>query len=51
MAQDPLTKITYGLFVAAAKDETVRDVGCVVNTVCQVTVTPVMVSLTVNKLN
>ena len=51
MAQDPLTKITYGLFVAAAKDETGRDVGCVVNTVCQVTVTPVMVSLTVNKLN
>ena len=51
MPQDPLTKITYGLFVAAAKDELGRDVGCVVNTVCQVTVTPVMVSLTVNKQN
>ena len=51
MALDPLTKITYGLFVAASRDENGRDVGCVVNTVCQVTVTPVMVSLTVNKLN
>ncbi|MBP5626751.1 flavin reductase [bacterium] len=51
MPLDPLAKITYGLFVAATKDGSGRDVGCIVNTACQVTVTPLMVSLTVNKLN
>ena len=51
MPLDPLAKITYGLFVAATKDGSGRDVGCIVNTACQVTVTPTMVSLTVNKMN
>ena len=51
MPLDPLAKITYGLFVAATKDGSGRDVGCIVNTACQVTVTPTMISLTVNKMN
>jgi len=51
MPIDPICKITYGLFVCSSLDSASREVGCVVNTVCQVTSTPQQVSLTVNKEN
>ncbi len=42
--------LSYGLFVLTARDGT-RDNGCVINTVQQVTGTPLRVSIAVNKEN
>lgn len=50
MADDPMYKLTYGLFVVTA-NENGRDNGCITNTVGQVTSEPERVSLTVNKSN
>ena len=45
-----LNNISYGLFVLTAKEGT-KDNGCIVNTVAQVTVSPLAISITVNKNN
>ena len=42
--------LTYGLFVLTAKDG-VKDNGCIVNTVSQVTTEPNRICVAVNKLN
>jgi flavin reductase (DIM6/NTAB) family NADH-FMN oxidoreductase RutF len=42
-------KISYGLFVLTGKDQT--DGGCIVNTVQQITQTPLKISVAVNKGN
>ncbi len=52
MDQKAMFKLSYGLFVltARAKENDVeRDNGCIVNTVQQVTDTPLRISVTVNK--
>ncbi len=43
-------KLSYGLFVLSAKDEN-KDNGCIINTVMQVTDTPMQITVTVNKNN
>ena len=43
-------KLSYGLFVLTAKDGD-KDNGCIVNTVAQITETPLRISVTVNKAN
>jgi len=43
-------KLSYGLFVLTAKDSD-RDTGCIINTVLQLTSTPLRISVTVNKAN
>ena len=45
-----LFKIQYGLYVLTAKDE-VKDNGCIINTVSQVTNTPSRIMIAVNKQN
>ena len=50
MADNPIYKLTYGLFVVTA-NENGKDNGCITNTVGQVTSEPNRVSLTVNKAN
>ena len=45
-----LNKISYGLFVLTASDGGKLN-GCIINTLSQVTVSPVRVSVTVNKAN
>ena len=45
-----LNNISYGLYVLTAK-EGEQDNGCIVNTLQQVTVSPYVVSVTVNKDN
>ena len=49
---DPVVmqKIGYGLYVLSAK-EGEKDNGCIINTLIQVTQTPMRVSITVNKAN
>jgi flavorubredoxin/flavin reductase (DIM6/NTAB) family NADH-FMN oxidoreductase RutF/rubredoxin len=49
---DPQTmfKLSYGLFVLTARDGS-KDNGCIINTVMQVTASPVRVSIAVNKAN
>ena len=51
-AADPQTmfKLSYGLFVLTARDGN-KDNGCIINTVAQVTVSPIRISITVNKTN
>jgi Uncharacterized flavoproteins len=51
-AVDPNTmfKLSYGLFVLTARDGN-KDNGCIINTVMQVTVTPVKITIAVNKAN
>ena len=44
-----LFKIGYGLYVLTAKDE--KDNGCIINTVMQVTSTPLQIAIAVNKRN
>ncbi len=44
-----MNKLSYGLFVLTARNE--RDNGCIVNTVAQVTQTPLRVTVAVNKSN
>jgi len=43
-------KLSYGLFVLTAKDGQ-KDNGCIVNTVIQVTASPMRIALAVNKTN
>jgi flavorubredoxin/flavin reductase (DIM6/NTAB) family NADH-FMN oxidoreductase RutF len=43
-------KLSYGLFVLTARDGD-KDNGCIINTVMQVTVTPVKITIAVNKAN
>jgi flavorubredoxin/flavin reductase (DIM6/NTAB) family NADH-FMN oxidoreductase RutF len=43
-------KLTYGLFVLTAKEGT-KDNGCITNTATQITVSPLRISLAVNKAN
>ena len=45
-----LFKLSYGLFVITANDYG-KDNGCIINTVMQVTDTPLRISFTVNKSN
>jgi flavorubredoxin/flavin reductase (DIM6/NTAB) family NADH-FMN oxidoreductase RutF len=49
---DPNTmfKLSYGLFVLTAGDGN-KDNGCIINTVMQVTVTPIKITIAVNKAN
>ena len=51
-AVDPNTmfKLSYGLFVLTARDGN-KDNGCIINTVMQITVTPVKITIGVNKAN
>ncbi len=44
-----MNKLSYGLFVLTARSE--RDNGCIVNTVAQITQTPLRVTVAVNKAN
>jgi len=43
-------KLSYGLFVLTAKDGE-KDNGCIINTVTQITASPVKISIAVNKAN
>ena len=43
-------KLTYGLFVLTARDGD-KDNGCIINTVTQITSTPIRISIAVNKAN
>jgi len=43
-------KLSYGLFVLTVRDGD-RDNGCIINTVAQMTETPLRISITVNKAN
>ena len=45
-----LFKIGYGLYVLTANDG-VKDNGCIINTVMQVTSNPCQIAIAVNKLN
>ena len=45
-----LFKIGYGLYVVTSKDDK-KDNGCIVNTVTQLTDTPLRVAVNINKLN
>jgi len=49
---DPTTlfNLTYGLFVLSSKDKD-RQVGCIVNTVTQITESPLRITVAVNKKN
>lgn len=49
MDTNVLFKISYGLYVLTAKDE--KDNGCIINTVMQVTSTPLQIAIAVNKRN
>ena len=51
-AIDPaaMFKLSYGLFVLTAKDGN-KDNGCIINTTTQITVTPLRISIAVNKAN
>ena len=48
--QSTMFKLSYGLFVLTAKDGA-KDNGCIVNTVLQLTVSPLRISVAVNKAN
>lgn len=48
MDQKAMFKLSYGLFVLTARQDG-KDNGCIVNTVQQVTDTPLRISVTVNK--
>lgn len=50
MNNDVMFKISYGLYVLTAKDGDKQN-GCIVNTLQQVTDTPLRVTITVNKNN
>jgi flavin reductase (DIM6/NTAB) family NADH-FMN oxidoreductase RutF/flavodoxin len=43
-------KLSYGLFVLTARDGN-KDNGCIINTVMQITVTPIKITIGVNKAN
>ena len=46
--KETLFKLTYGLFVLSARDG-MKDNGCIINTVMQVTDTPLQIAVAVNK--
>jgi len=48
--QAAMFKLSYGLFVLTAKDGD-KDNGCIVNTVTQITASPLRISVAVNKAN
>lgn len=48
--KETLFKLTYGLFVLSARDG-MKDNGCIINTVMQVTDTPLQIAVAVNKSN
>jgi len=48
--KETLFKLTYGLFVLSARDG-MKDNGCIINTVMQVTDTPLQIAVAVNKNN
>ena len=48
--KETLFKLTYGLFVLSARDG-LKDNGCIINTVMQVTDTPLQIAVAVNKNN
>ena len=48
--KETLFKLTYGLFVLSTRDG-MKDNGCIINTVMQLTDTPLQVSVAVNKNN
>lgn len=50
MDKAAMYKLTYGLFVLTAKDG-IKDNGCIINTVMQVTTTPNRMIIVVNKQN
>ncbi len=50
MDNSALFKIGYGLYVLTAKDDS-KDNGCIINTVMQVTVSPLVMVIGVNKQN
>ena len=50
MAANPMNNISYGLYVLSAKDGE-KDNGCIVNTVTQVTASPNIIAVAVNKGN
>lgn len=50
MADNPMLNVTYGLYVLTAKDGE-KDNGCIINTFAQVTSSPNIVCITVNKSN
>lgn len=52
MDEKVMHKLSYGLFVLTTKDKDgVKDTGCIVNTVTQVTSTPNRITVAVNKSN
>ena len=50
MDKNVMNKLSYGIFVCTAK-EGEKDNGCIINTVTQLTTTPNVVSIAVNKAN
>ena len=48
--KETLFKLTYGLFVLSTRDG-MKDNGCIINTVMQVTDTPLQIAVAVNKEN
>lgn len=50
IAKDAMFKLTYGLFVLTAQEDG-KDNGCIINTVTQITETPLRISIAVNKAN
>lgn len=50
MNREALFKLSYGLYVVAAKTGE-KENGCIINTVMQVTDEPLLLAVTVNKLN
>lgn len=50
MDKNVMNKLSYGIFVCTAKEGN-KDNGCIINTVTQLTTTPNVVSVAVNKAN
>jgi len=48
--QETMFKLSYGLFVLTARDGD-KDNGCIINTVTQITASPLRISIAVNKAN
>lgn len=49
-SRNPITKLSYGLFVLTAKEGD-KDNGCIINTPVQLTSTPELITIAVNKSN
>ena len=50
VAPESLFNFSYGMFLLSSKDGA-RDNGCIINTAAQITVSPLKISVTVNKAN